>query len=229
MDSAQWLLLDADDTLWENNVFFEEVIAGFIAYVDHATLGPEEVRAELDRVESRNIQLHGYGTENFTRNLIECYEGLRGRPCLDPERESLFALTALLRNHPIELMPGVQETLDTLAERYPLALVTKGPRDEQHRKLERSGLAGRFRHVAFAHEKDIDCYKEVIREIRADPARTWMIGNSPKSDINPALAAGLGAVLILNGNTWSLEMEAVSEPHARFRILERFSDLSGLF
>lgn len=225
----RWLLFDADDTLWENNVYFEEAIADFIQYVDHPDLSPPEVRQELDRVEARNIKLNGYGTDNFARNLVECFEGFRGRRATVEERGRLIAMTDRIRNGPIELYPGVQDTLSELGRRHRLGLVTKGQVREQRSKLRRSGLVDRFEYVTTVPEKDVECYRMVIRETGADPASTWMIGNSPKSDINPALRAGLGAVLVPCENTWSLEMQPIPEPHGRFRLVRRFSELASMF
>ena len=225
----RWLLCDADDTLWENNVYFEEAIAEFISYVDHPDLAPAEVRRELDLVEARNIELNGYGTDNFARNLVECYEQFRGRRASGDERSRLIGMTDRIRNSPIRLMPGVRETLEELGRRYRLGLVTKGQFDEQRSKLLRSGLKDRFDYVKTVREKDVECYRAVVRETGADPATTWMIGNSPKSDINPALQAGLGAVLVPSENTWSLEMQSIPQSHDRFRLVRRFTDLTAIF
>lgn len=229
MGSAEWLLCDADDTLWENNIFFEEAIREFIEFVDHPVMTAVEVRQNLDRVETRNIKVHGYGAKNFARNLLECFEGLRGHPASSDERRLLARMTDLIVNAPIEPIPGVPETLSELRSRHRLGLVTKGDRAEQHSKLDRSGLADAFEYVANVPEKDAECYRTVVREVGADPSCTWMIGNSPKSDINPALEAGLGAVLVHNENTWRLEMQALPARHERFRLVDRFSDLTSIF
>ena len=229
MERDRWLLCDADDTLWENNIFFEEAIAEFIAYVDHPDLSPAEVRAELDRVEIRNIKLNGYGTDNFARNMVECYEMFRARRASSEERRRLFGMTDRIRNCPIRLIPGVAETLDELRQRYLLGLVTKGKTEEQLSKLERSGLKDRFDYVRTLPEKDVESYRTVISETGADPDVTWMIGNSPKSDINPALEAGLGAVLVPNENTWNLEVVSIPKSYPRFRLVERFGDLTSIF
>ena len=226
---ASWLLCDADDTLWENNIYFEHAISEFIRYVDHARLSPVAVRRHLDEIEARNVKLRGYGTKNFTRNLVECFESLRARPAAEAERRRIAGMTDRISNCEIELLPGVVETLAELGRRHRLAVVTKGDRDEQQAKLQRSGLAVFFRHFVTVPEKDVECYRTLTREIGADAAITWMIGNSPKSDINPAIAAGLGAVLVPHPSTWSLEVQEVPESHQRFRTVRRFSDLTELF
>ena len=229
MTTPLWLLLDADDTLWENNIFFEETIEEFIAFVDHSELSPAEVREALDQVEARNIKKNGYGSENFTNNLIECFENLRERPATADERIRLHAMTDRIRKHPIRLMPDVLETLAELGDRHHLALVSKGDRAEQIDKLDRSGLKKCFEHYYVVHEKDASRYRSIVREIGIDADQAWMIGNSPKSDIHPALEAGLGAVFVPHPSTWSLEVRPLPEPSDRFRVVERFRDLASIF
>ncbi len=229
MLAKDWLLCDADDTLWENNIHFEQVIAEFIEYLDHPELPPREVRARLDEIEVRNIKIRGYGVKNFALNLQECYEALTGRPVGHDEAIRLRDMITTIAEAAVDPIPGVPETLRELAGRYRLGLVTKGDGDEQHGKLERSGLGHWFTYVVSLPEKDVECYRSVVKAIGADPSRTWMIGNSPKSDINPALAAGLGAVLVRNNNTWHLEVQDVPDCHERFRSVERFSELASMF
>ena len=229
MVHADWLLCDADDTLWENNVYFEEAIKEFIEYLDHPVLDPAGVRENLDRVESRNIKIRGYGTANFARNMVECFEGLLDRPATTDERGRIHAMTDRIVSAPARPLPGVPETLQALRSRWRLGVVTKGDAEEQRSKLERSGLLDAFDYVATVPEKDVECYRTVVRETRAIASRTWMIGNSPKSDINPALAAGLGAVLVHNENTWSLELQPLPVNHERFLRIQRFSELTAIF
>ncbi len=223
------LWIDADDTLWDNSVYFEETIAEFIDYLDHPALSAEAVRGHLDAIEIENIKTRGYGTDNFTQNLEQCFAELRGQPCTPCERQRIYGMTERVRKHPIEPFDGVEETLRYLRGRHYLRLVTKGHPDEQAGKIERSGLGSMFDDCSIVREKNAASYRSVLRESRAEPARTWMVGNSPKSDINPALAAGLGAVWIPHAQTWSLEHEDVPKPHERFHVRERFCDLQQLF
>jgi putative hydrolase of the HAD superfamily len=130
---------------------------------------------------------------------------------------------------PIELIEGVEETLAELMRRHRLALFTKGHPEEQHAKIDRSGLRAYFDHCAVVKEKNAEAYQALARERAFDASRTWMIGNSPKSDINPALKAGLRAVFIPHARTWSLENEEVPSRHDRLLFLERFADLAKVF
>ncbi|SCF03049.1 HAD family hydrolase [Micromonospora mirobrigensis] len=226
---AKVLVFDADDTLWENNVVFERVIDDFLGWIDHPTLDRAEIRAILDDIERANAVAHGYGSKVFLRSLGECLERLRERPATDAERRGLDELAAALVQHRVELMPGVADTLDALAGRHELLLLTKGEREEQQRKLDACGLLHHFRAAHIVAEKDVDTYRWLAREHGFDPATAWMIGNSPRSDILPARAAGLNAVFIPNDNTWVLEHDELDPDDPAVVHLKEFRQLRTLF
>jgi putative hydrolase of the HAD superfamily len=125
----------------------------------------------------------------------------------------------------------VEETLQYLAERHALVLVTKGDVQEQSGKIERSGVKKYFRSVEVVAEKDSAIYQSIVRKHVLQSDRTWMIGNSPKSDINPALRAGINAVFIPHDDTWILEHEDLerSEPIGQLLVLKTFSELQSHF
>lgn len=223
---TQHLLIDADDTLWENNIYFERTIASFIAFLAHSTLSPAEVREVLNEVERAG----GYGTASFARNLEATYRRLAEREARQEDIAYVHELAHAIRQHPIELLEGVRETLDYLAPRHDLILVTKGDMDEQRLKIEASGLEHFFQRALILAEKDAAAYRQIRDELALDADQTWMIGNSPRSDINPALAAGLNAVFIPHPHTWSLEHEEVVPVEGRSLLtLERFTDLRQRF
>lgn len=220
------LLIDADDTLWENNIYFEQAIHDFIAFLNHSQLAPAAVRVALDDVE----RLMGYGSVNFTRSLEETYRRLAEKDPHDEDLRRVRAFGERIRAQPLTLLPGVRETLDYLAPRHDLSLLTKGDAEEQRLKVDRSGIAGLFRQVVIVPEKDTATYHRVVRELRIDPAQAWMVGNSPRSDINPALAAGLNAVYIPHPHTWHFEHEEVQHAGAgRVLTLSAFADLRAHF
>jgi putative hydrolase of the HAD superfamily len=197
----QHLLIDADDTLWENNIYFEQAFDDFCAFLDHSSLRPEEIRAILDEIELANIKTHGYGAANFARNLCQCYDRLVERAIAAGDLDRIMSFAERIMSQPIEIVEGVPETLEYLALRHDLVLFTKGHPEEQKLKVDRSGLGVYFGHTAIVKEKDAPAYALIVREHGFDPARTWMIGNSPKSDINPALEAGLNAAFIPHDRT----------------------------
>lgn len=225
--SNQTLLLDADDTLWENNIYFEQAIATFITYLDHPVHTPEEVREHLNHCERRTIAAHGYGIHSFRRSLIDCFEQLSESPVTPEHHARIVTFTEAIASTEIELLPGVDETLRELQQRHRLILVTKGDTIEQTDKLERSGLRPLFSKIEVLPEKNPEAYRDLIHRHNCNPSSTWMIGNSAKSDINPSLAAGLNAIFIPHDFTWVLEHEIVDAPTARERLLElqSFSEL----
>lgn len=221
------LIFDADDTLWENNIHFEAAIEEFLDFLDHSTLSREDARAALDEIERAHHGAHGYGARAFARHLRMTYERLAERHVDETSLATVTAMGERILEMPVELIAGVQETLETLAARHDLHIMTKGQHDEQRRKIEESGIASWFRHAEVVPEKHEQAYRDLVAMLSLDPARTWMIGNSPKSDINPALAAGLNAVYLPHPATWRLERQELRDPGGPGRLvtLERFDDL----
>jgi putative hydrolase of the HAD superfamily len=224
------LIVDADDTLWENNVYFDNAFEGFVAYLEHSTLNADEIRGILDEIELANSRVHGYGSLNFGRNLQECYQKLAEREIAPSDLETVKGFALRILEQPLELIAGVEQTLVYLSGRHDLTLFTKGNADEQKMKIERSGLSEFFAHAAIVKEKNVASYQELIYARDISPESAWMIGNSPKSDINPALDAGLNAVFIPHSTTWTLERQELREPGpGRLLVLERFADLKSVF
>lgn len=222
----QHLLIDADDTLWENNIYFERAIHEFMQLLNHSSLQPAEVRAVLNEIEHEM----GYGSANFTRSLLETYQRLAERTCAEEDLARVRSLGEAIIRHPIEVISGVPETLAYLAPRHQLILLTKGEEEEQRLKVDNSGLASYFEAILIVAEKDRGTYHALVQHLRLDPAGTWMIGNSPRSDINPALAAGLNAIFIPHQHTWQLEIQEVRQTGSgQFVHLDAFVQLCEHF
>jgi putative hydrolase of the HAD superfamily len=224
-----FLIIDADDTLWENNIYFERAFDEFVEFLAHSSLSPREVRDVLDDIERANAKIHGYGSLNFARNLAETYRHLVERDVCDDDVRTVMGLAERILECPTEVIQGVPETLEYLAGRHDLTLFTKGSPDEQRLKIDRSGLWRWFQHTAIVKEKDAAAYRALVAERGMDPAETWMIGNSPKSDINPALAAGLNAVFVPHAHTWVLEKQEIVPGKGTLITVEAFSELQALF
>jgi putative hydrolase of the HAD superfamily len=225
----QHLLIDADDTLWENNIYFERAFDEFVSFLDHSSLSAETIRAILDEIELTNIKVHGYGANNFARNLCQCYEHLVERDIGVGDLDRIMSLAKNIMSQPIEMIDGVSETLQYLSMRHDLTLFTKGHPEEQKLKVDRSGVGIYFGHTAIVREKDPPTYLSIVRERGLDPELTWMIGNSPKSDINPALEAGLNAVYVPHDRTWHLERTELRNGPGRFLKVKNFAELSDWF
>ncbi len=225
----QSLIFDADDTLWENNIYFEAAFDQFCGYLAHSSLSPQDVRAVLDEIEIVNSKTHGYGSRNFARNLTICYKHVAEREISERDLAAVMDFAHAITERPVELLDGVAETIHELAGRHTLTLFTKGDPEEQQMKIDRSGLGRYFEHAAIVKEKNEPAYRELAVARGFVPAETWMIGNSPKSDICPALVAGLNAVFVPHARTWSLELASLPENHPRLRKVESIRELIRIF
>jgi putative hydrolase of the HAD superfamily len=225
------LLIDADDTLWENNVYFERAIARFISFLNHHEFSPEQVREVLNDVERECIVTHGYGLHSFAHALVRTFERLSPQPITPELHSQIQSFAHAITDHAIELLSQVDETLAYLAPRHRLIMVTKGAVPEQSGKVLRSGLRKHFTAVEIVAEKDPAAYSSLVGKYQLPPTSTWMVGNSPKSDINPALAAGLNAIFIPHGDTWILEHEelAPAPPRQKLLIVGKFAELREHF
>src|SRR5215475_11167430 len=227
----QTLLIDADDTLWENNVYFERAIAEFISFLNHRERSSAEVREILNDVERECIVTHGYGLHSFTHALVKTFERLSVEPLTPALHETIHGFARAIAEQPVQVLLRVPETLQYLKGRHKLILVTNGDFKEQSGKVHRSGLKDYFSAVEIVPEKRIDEYCAIVSKHELVAAETWMVGNSPKSDINPALGAGLNAVFVPHNDTWVLEHEEVAQPQppSRLLIVNRFSELVNHF
>ncbi len=221
------LLIDADDTLWENNILFERVIAQVQALLRTFSVDSHFFRQQLNQAELEHIPVYGYGTVNFARSLVRTFEKVL------PEADPTLILTVrelalgIMRQHP-QVIEGVPEALAYLSRKHTLFLVTKGNPEEQMAKIEASGLRGYFREVEILGEKNVLSFLQLLEKHGLDAKRTWMIGNSPRSDINPAIGAGLNAVYIPHPHTWVLEHEDPVR-HPNLLEVKRFADLCLYF
>lgn len=223
------MLLDADDTLWENNIFFEQTIENFITLLEPLGFRREYVRRVLNETERRNIRQHGYGVRSFGRSLEETYLKLSGNMA---RRETLVQIADLVRELeqvPPRILDGVPETLAYLAGRHRLILFSKGEAAEQAGKVERSGLQSFFEAIEIVPEKDSGAYDRVVEQFHIVKSAGWMIGNSPRSDINPALEAGLNAVFIPHPDTWQLEHTELRSGIGKLLIISSFRELRQHF
>lgn len=220
------ICLDADDTLWHNMRFFaatEDAFADLIAPFADAGIA----RDMLSATEVRNLRHYGYGAKSFTLSMIETACDLCG-PKLDAQLVGrlLEAGRALLA-HPVELFDGIGETLEALAERGRLVLVTKGDLLHQEAKLAASGLGERFHGVEIVSDKTADTFERLFRRYGVAPERAVMAGDSMRSDVLPALAAGAWAAFVPQAGAWAHEAAPPPQDRSRFRQLASLAELPG--
>lgn len=225
------LLIDADDTLWENNIFYLQCTARFQDYMARMGLAPEATLDMLNACERETIQVAGYGPHGFVMALgLACEKLLRqmGREASSEVIAGARACGNLVLAPPMILLAGVEPALRALRPTSQLVMVTKGSEESQRDKIRRSGLAPLFDAFYIVPEKDISTYYRIGAELGLEPRRAWMVGNSPKSDINPAIRAGLGAILIPHDHTWTAELQTIDHPELVVT-LQRFADLLPFF
>jgi putative hydrolase of the HAD superfamily len=190
------------------------------------------VRLFLNQVERETILERGYGSHSFAHSLVKTFERLAQQPVTPDLHEFIWGFAHRVSTADLELLHEVPQTLDYLSRRsHHLILMTKGDFTEQAGKVERSGLKEYFAAVEIVAEKTPATYKEAVAKYGLEPKTTWMVGNSPRSDINPALAAGLNAVFVPHDSTWVLEHETVDPAPNGRRLLqvEKFAMLREYF
>jgi putative hydrolase of the HAD superfamily len=225
----QVLLIDADDTLWEENLHFEQAIDAYVALCAPLGYAGEHVRRLLDQAERHNIAKRGYGAWSFALTLEEVYVELAGERADTAHVDEIRRIARVLQEEPRQLFDGVAETLAYLAERHRLFLFTKGHTEEQGRKVEMSGLQAFFEACTVVEEKNEEVYRAMLGRQRLGPGGVWMVGNSPRSDINPALAAGMNAVYIPSARTWEFEHEEIRRGSGELLELKAFRELREHF
>ncbi len=198
------IAFDADDTLWHNEPIFD-LTQGHIAELLKEWVPADELGEKLNHLERRNLRLFGYGAKGFTLSLIEsALEVTRGEIPNAIIQQILDAGKAMIE-HPVELLPGVVETLERLASQHPLLLITKGELFHQETKVARSGLAESFAGIEIVSEKDEATYRRILDRYAIDAERFVMVGNSVKSDILPVLQIGGNAIHIPYDSNWELD------------------------
>ncbi len=213
------ICFDADDTLWHNERFFRLTETRFAELLaDYAE--PEHLASHLLDAERRNLQRYGFGIKGFTLSMIETALQVTENRVPGHVIAELIAAGQEMLSHPIELLPGAEETVRSLSETFTLLMITKGDLIDQERKLAQSGLGDLFDGVEIVSDKTEDVYRGIFtgRGIRADMA--LMAGNSLKSDVNPVISAGGWGVHVPFGAPWALEEADAPKDHPRFREID---------
>jgi putative hydrolase of the HAD superfamily len=218
--------LDADDTLWHNETLFRLTQDKFRALMADVA-APEVLDARLAEIEKRNLRLYGYGVKGFTLSMLETVMELTANEPPGRIIADILAAGREMLNEPVEPLPGVDQALAELSERYRLVLITKGDLLHQEQKLAASGLGDLFAAVEIVSEKDAHTYERVFARHGTGAAEAVMCGNSVRSDILPALEAGAFAAHVPYPLTWAHEMADAPTGHPRFAELESIRRLPG--
>lgn len=216
MRALTTIAFDADDTLWHNERFFQESQQRFAELLD-TFADAEKVEQALTNAERRNIGFYGFGVKGFTLSMLETATALAGDELPASAVREILSLGKAMLEHPVEILPGVIDALETLKGEYDLLVITKGDLFDQERKLLQSGLADHFTQVEIVSDKTPDTYRRIFDRHGQGTARSVMIGNSLKSDVLPALEAGSWAIHVPHDLTWALEHAEEPAGHPRYR------------
>jgi len=217
------ICLDADDTLWHNMRHFDVAEQALFAVLEPFAASPA-ARERLEAVGARNLALYGYGVKSFTLSMLETATELAGDALPPSAVRDILAIGRDLLQHPVELLPGVEATLNALSERERLVLATRGDLLPQEAKLAASGLGDRFSGIEIVSDKTADSFRRLFARYAVAAGRCAMAGDSIRSDVLPALEAGAWAALVPHDIVWFYE-RAEPPAHPRFTRLERFTDL----
>lgn len=224
------LVFDADDTLWDEQGVLQRFEAEVEALLDRRTGVRSDFRRHFIETENENIPALGYG---FSSYIFSVGEAVSANPAWYRHKAEVLNLVARLigsaQTAGPQAIDDVRPTLERLAgHSYRMILLTRGVEFEQRFKLDRSGLAGFFSEIRVVGRKDTETYRAAAREL-GDPDGTTlcMIGNSMRSDVSPALAAGWRAIHVPAPTEWAHDVGQVADS-TRFRRAERFGQVAEL-
>lgn len=205
------IAFDADDTLWENETNYHRTQDKFIQLLSRYH-SREWIEKRLYETEMRNMQPFGYGVKAFVLSMIETAVELTEGRIQGTEIQRIIDYGKEMLHSEVQLLEGVEETINELSKSYELMIITKGDLIDQQTKIARSGLAGCFRHVEVVSHKTAESYRAILSRYQVDPSRFVMIGNSLKSDVLPVVELGGAAVYIPHHLTWAHETVAEADP-----------------
>ena len=228
MSKIKLLAFDADDTLWHHENYVQQAWEALHTLMQSYGHFPDASNlAQAKQID--NLKLWGFGVKSIILAMIEAAIAMTQGRISATDIQKIIDIGKQLYQHPIILLDGVAKTLETLSQKYPLIMITKGDLWAQEVKLSQSGLTPYFKHIAIVSDKDITTYQRVFREQNIDPRDVVMIGNSVKSDVLPLIALGAQAIHIPYYVTWQFERAEVAESDQnRFILLPSMKDLPGV-
>lgn len=223
-EKIKTIAFDADDTLWVNELFFRESSKKLCTML--STYMPvEEVQKELDKTIVEDLEWYGYGVKAFVLSMIDTAIRISDNTLPAARVQDILDMGRDMLQKPIELLPGVVETLERLNGSYRLVVATKGDLLDQERKLRKSGLERYFHHIEIMSDKTLVEYTKLLHHLDCPAENFLMIGNSMRSDIVPVLKLGAYAAHIPHHVTWAHEEIPYTPQSVRFLELECISDI----
>lgn len=223
-DTIQVIGFDADDTLWVNETYFREAEEEFARLLSsYETVN--KIDQELFKKEMDNLSTYGYGIKAFVLSMIESAIELSNNTISHDKLSRILNIGKEMIHKPVELLPGVVDTLKGLKNKYKLILATKGDLLDQERKLEKSGLSSYFHHIEILSEKKEVNYLKLLTHLDIEPQHFLMIGNSLKSDILPLVNIGAQAIHIPFHTTWAHEVVEINDDEKAFATFQSIDQI----
>lgn len=226
MKNITVIAFDADDTLWVNEPYFQEVEKKFCGLLEDY-MPAHAVAKELFAIEMQNLPLYGYGIKAFMLSMIETVLKVTNNTANPEILHKAIQYGQEMLNKPIELLDGVEDTLRALKGKYKLVVATKGDLLDQERKLKKSELEHYFHHVEIMSDKKESDYLKLLRHLDCRPDEFLMIGNSLKSDVLPVLAIGGYAAHVPYHTTWAHEHIDHKIDHPGFYEMGNIADITS--
>jgi len=227
----KYLIFDADDTLWANNVFYERATYHFFQLAGKAGISLDKVEQDFQLIELQTVQEHGYGSDSFLLIMERLYKKYADILITARQQKEYLSIIADFKQRAWRrpaIFPGVLPVLKHLRKRFELYILTKGNIEEQNRKLQNSRLLPLFCGAFVELEKNQYTYERILQQKGWLAAEVCMIGNSPKSDINPALKCGMQAIFIPYSYTWKFDTEPLLTGHPKLVTVKNFADLQQI-
>ncbi|MCP9762358.1 HAD family hydrolase [Lacihabitans soyangensis] len=228
MQNIKVIAFDADDTLWVNEPYFQEIEKKFCEMLEDF-LPHHSVAKELFKVEMDNLGLYGYGAKAFVLSMVETVLKVSNNTAPIGLIEKVIQYGKELINKEIELLGDVEEVLGKLQPKYRLVVATKGDLLDQERKLMKSGLEKYFHHIEIMSDKQVKDYQKLIKHLDIQPDEFMMIGNSLKSDVLPVLELGGVGVHVPYHTTWAHEVVDVKIENPNFYQISRLGEILNYF
>lgn len=221
------IAFDADDTLWNNEPYFEEAEQRFITLMADFW-SKQSVSQKLYDTQIKNLPLYGYGIKGYILSMIESAHEITQGYLPNDLYKSILNIGKDMLRQPVDLLEGVEETLKTVSQKFPIIVATKGDLKDQHRKLHDSGIGQLFHHIEVMIHKDKSDYQKMLKRLEIDSSDFLMIGNSLKSDVLPVIELGGSAIHIPYHTTWEHERIPHKIEHSNFYTLSNIRDLPKL-
>jgi putative hydrolase of the HAD superfamily len=222
---ARTIIFDGDDTLWDTQTIFKAVLGEFYTRLADQGFDRAEGLDRFTRINQALLDQIKLSTDRLGRAMSATYQALCGEQHRTPDpafSRSLVDLAQQVYARMPEPLPGLETVLAGLAERYELVFYSAGDDTTQRSRLRGLGLEPLFRdRVHVVQQKDDATLRDVLKRRELDPATTWIVGNSPRFELNPGLRLGLSAIWMYT-NFWKFDLEDIAEvrTHVAFTLTE---------